>query len=255
MWKRIILVILCCLCINSYALDKLFRSRTSSDLQNLQNSRKIAEMRADECQYAFGGKTNIKFIPEFRYRKQILYGLLYWSPLRTGAYDQLVPPQITGVACHYFANGKPHGMLSFKNGQAEGIAKYYYESGKLRSESLYRNGKREGIAKSYFENGKLEAEFLYKDNKREGVAKTYYPSGELAAESPYENGVLEGWRKIYRENGNLFATIFYKNDQTCYKVGYYKGACPVSGVCHHSDGTTRSLTNAELKNLEEFTCD
>ena len=142
----------------------------------------------------------------------------------------------------YHGNGKLEYERYKKNDYSEGLTKTYYENGQLESEIRYKykDYKPEGIFKSYYDNGKLRSEVPYKggQDKPEGLAKSYYESGALESEWPYKDGKKDGLAKTYRENGKLFVTIEYKNDS------------PVSGMCHHIDGTQTALTNAELTNWE-----
>lgn len=94
----------------------------------------------------------------------------------------------------------------------------------------------EGITKVYYESGKLKSEAPYKDNKIEGVVKCYYESGKLMSEIPYTANKKEGIEKVYRENGKMFATVTYASGSA------------ISGLCHNTNGTTTSWTNAELTN-------
>ncbi|MCL1916064.1 MAG: toxin-antitoxin system YwqK family antitoxin [Desulfovibrionaceae bacterium] len=152
---------------------------------------------------------------------------------------------LTGLLCGY-----KNGMIVFATpmikSKTEGIVKIYYESGKLNEEIPYKNDKIEGIKKEYYESGKLKAEIPYKNDKIEGIYKHYNEDGTLSQETTCKNDLKEGTMNRYRKNGKMFATITYKNNS------------PVSGMCHHNNGRTSPLTNAELANWENglpITCD
>jgi hypothetical protein len=68
------------------------------------------------------------------------------------------------------------------------------------------------------------------------MVKYYNEDGSLNQETTYRRGDKEGQQNKYRQNGKMFATFEYKDGS------------PVSGMCHHTDGTKTPLTNAELTN-------
>jgi len=123
----------------------------------------------------------------------------------------------------------------------EGLGKEYYKSGKIETVTTYKNGKREGPQKGYYENGALKYEaFVTKGRFFEGPFKFYYESGRMMEESHFKDYEKEGQKKVYRENGKLCVTIEYIKNS------------PVNGLCHHSDGTTRALTDEELRQFNYF---
>jgi len=146
-------------------------------------------------------------------------------------YRNALPHRTKGFGCTYYESGRLIWEVPLKNNKNDGIAKTYFESGKLMRETPYRDDKREGIARDYFESGKLQQETPYRNGNREGITKSYFESGRLSQETPYRNGIREGQMKRYRENGKLFFTMMFKDNS------------PVSGVCHHTNGTTAPLTN------------
>ena len=145
----------------------------------------------------------------------------------------------------YYESGNLEMVAPMRNSHMEGIARQYYESGKLQLEIPFKRSEIDGTLKGYYENGKLRSELQYRKGKQEGIAKEYYESGKLRVESQYKSDRKEGQEKIFREGGKLGITIVYKNGS------------PVNGQCHHSDGTTTALTEAELTNFLnnlEVTC-
>ena len=95
-----------------------------------------------------------------------------------------------------------------------------------------------GFFCKYYTNGKLKLEANTKKDTLllEGISKSYYESGKLKQEASYKNNKMEGQQTGYRENGDLYVTALYKTGS------------PVSGLCHHTNGTTTPLTNAEVMN-------
>ena len=126
---------------------------------------------------------------------------------------------------------------------SSGLWCQYYKNGKLEYEIPPLET---GISRKYYESGKLQSEWQVKEGKQDGLTRRYYENGALHQELTFKNDRIEGVLEVYRSNGKMFATITYE-----------KGS-PVSGVCHHTNGKTSPLTNAELTNFEnglDITCD
>ena len=90
---------------------------------------------------------------------------------------------------------------------------------------------------AYFESGRFK-ETPFRNGKKRGVARIFSESGRLIEEISCRNDKKEGQVKIHRGTGKLFTTILYRANS------------PISGICHHTNGTATPLTNAELANFE-----
>jgi antitoxin component YwqK of YwqJK toxin-antitoxin module len=82
-----------------------------------------------------------------------------------------------GVWMLWWPEGKPAGMVEYKNGVYSGRIQILYENGKLAEEGFFISGKKEG-------------DFL-----------TYYESGSVMEKIPYLNGLTHGLYILYKENG------------------------------------------------------
>lgn len=130
-----------------------------------------------------------------------------------------------------------------KDGLLTGTVCDYYENRKLFYATPIKNGKIEGVDKTYYENGVQYFETPYKNDRKEGVEKGYYESGKLKYELPYENGEKQGTLKWYYENGKLQYEIVYKD------------GVEVSGSCYRSNGDKVPLTDTEITNRNNISCE
>ena len=75
--------------------------------------------------------------------------------------------------------------------------------------------------------------------------KFYFDNGKLRQELTIKDNIVVGDVKKYRIDGSLLATAIVENNK------------PISGICYHTDGRKRPLTESEIERVSrmDFDCD
>lgn len=120
-----------------------------------------------------------------------------------------------------------------------------YAYGNLIRISQFKDGVLSGIEKRFHDNGKLESEVQYANDKANGSGKFYFDNGKLRQELTIKDNIVVGDVKKYRIDGSLLATAIVENNK------------PISGICYHTDGRKRPLTESEIERVSrmDFDCD
>ncbi|MBN2766942.1 MAG: toxin-antitoxin system YwqK family antitoxin [Paludibacteraceae bacterium] len=85
----------------------------------------------------------------------------------------------------YFANGKPHEVRAYRNGEFHGVWRTYNEAGLLVSEAEYRNNKKHGTWHVWDDSGIMRYEMHYDNGRKSGTWYMWDEKGKLTSEKKY----------------------------------------------------------------------
>jgi len=92
---------------------------------------------------------------------------------------------------HFYPNGNPREVISYKNNQVDGTKRTYLINGEPNTIEEWRDGQLQGVT-VVFKNGDKYAEIPYVMGKREGVEVRYKDGKTVAEEITWERDKIHG---------------------------------------------------------------